>query len=234
MKSLKLSALVITLAAVLAVLLFAGVQVAVALLAGLSVSFWLSCGFFAVGLIAVIGFSSCAMRKQTALFDLLLHIPLWKHCVIYAIAELVFAILFSALGAYVHFAIAALVQLVALLLFLACAISALIPRRIIGEIQNEVKQKTTSLRLLQVDAQMLADACTDPAARKEAAKLAEAIRFSDPMSHSCLEPLEAEIGAAIRSARADCAAGNTEAILAACRKASLLLSERNMKCKVLK
>lgn len=234
MKGIKLSGIVIALVAVLAVILFAGAQVAVAFLAGLSASFWVSCGFFAVGLGVVIAFSSSAMRKHAALFDVLLRIPLWKHCVTYAAVEFVLAILFSALGQYVHCAIAAVVQLVALIVYLACAISALIPRKIISEIRKEVKQKTTSLRLLQVDAQMLADACTDPVAKKEASALAEAIRFSDPMSHSCLEPLEADICSAIRTAREECAAGNTEAVLAACRKASSLLSERNMKCKVLK
>ncbi|HBF15911.1 MAG TPA: hypothetical protein DDW30_09605 [Clostridiales bacterium] len=234
MKSMSLSRIVIILVAILAVILFAGAQVAVALLAGLSASFWVSCGFFAVGLCVVIGFSVSAMRRHTALFDVLLRIPLWKHCVAYAIVEFVLAVLFSALGQYVHCAVAAVVQLVALIVYLACAISALIPGKVIGEIRKEVKQKTTSLRLLQVNAQMLADACTDPAAKKEAAALAEAIRFSDPMSHACLEPLEADISSAIRTAREECAAGNTEAVLAACRKASSLLSERNMKCKVLK
>lgn len=233
MKGMKLSVVVLFLS-VLSLILFVSAQIAVALLVGLTGGFWVGCAFFAVGIGSVIGFSLSAMRKEQPMFDFLLGIPVWKHSATYAVVAFVLAILFSALGQKVHGAIAGVVQALALVVYLFFILTAKIPQQTIRNIREEVRTKTTRLRLLEADAQLLANSCNDAAARTEALRLADALRYSDPMSHASLESIEGEIEQQIRLARTEGNAGDNGAVVSRCRAAEALLEERNLKCKILK
>ncbi len=99
---------------------------------------------------------------------------------------------------------------------------------------EEVRQKTFSLGLLRADVETLASRANDGAVKKELATLAEAIRYSDPMSAQSLLPLEGMIEAKVAELRHAVEAGGTDDAFALVKEVLLLIEERNRKCKLLK
>ena len=75
----------------------------------------------------------------------------------------------------------------------------------------------------------------DEGLRRELEKFAEAIRFSDPMSHKSLADADAELALTVSSIVADVKAGECgDELKAKIKKAFLVLEARNEKCRILK
>lgn len=91
-----------------------------------------------------------------------------------------------------------------------------------------MQKKVFYIRQLQVEVELLASKETDPAVRTELNRLAEMIRYSDPMSHEQLAGLEEKISAKVAELKT--AANRPELIT----ELISLLEERNLKCKILK
>lgn len=84
------------------------------------------------------------------------------------------------------------------------------------------------IKSLQVDVEMLAFAETNTDTKAALTKLAEKIRFSDPMSNEALADLEAEITAKVKELKTD---ENKFEIITIIDS---LITERNKKAKILK
>src|SRR5699024_9836989 len=74
-----------------------------------------------------------------------------------------------------------------------CLISADAARGEIARVEEKVNRKVFYIRKLQVDVEMLAEQEQNPETKIALAKLAEKIRYSDPMSSEVLADLEAKI-----------------------------------------
>lgn len=99
---------------------------------------------------------------------------------------------------------------------------------------EQVRKKILSLKLLQADVELLASEASDEGLKKDLSALAEAIRFSDPMSADALTPLEGAIEAKVaklKLAISDNILKNADVII---KEVNLLIEERNKKCKLLK
>ena len=81
---------------------------------------------------------------------------------------------------------------------------------------------------MQTDIEMLTEAEIDTETKAALKKLAEKVRFSDPMSHEMLGELESRISAKVEEMKT--AADKKELI----EEVTSLLTERNKKCKILK
>ena len=75
---------------------------------------------------------------------------------------------------------------------------------------------------------MLAETETDAETKAALKKLAEKVRFSDPMSHEMLGELESRISAKVEEMKT---ATDKKALI---EEVATLLTERNKKCKILK
>jgi hypothetical protein len=75
---------------------------------------------------------------------------------------------------------------------------------------------------------MLAEAETDVETKSELKKLAEKVRFSDPMSHEMLGELESRISAKVDEMKK---ADDKKGLVA---EVTTLLTERNKKCRFIK
>ena len=82
--------------------------------------------------------------------------------------------------------------------------------------------------MLQIDVELLAKAETDPETKTSLTKLAERIRYSDPLSDDSLDELEGIISSKIHELKTSTARGDLISEI------GILLSERNAKCKALK
>lgn len=213
---------------------FTVIAVVIGMSTGHSLSLWASYTIFFLATALAVLCSSMMLRKSVTMRDAMLGLAIWKHSIIFWAMELIIAIIFIALGNRANGGIAIALMILPFIPYLIFVGSGFWAKDTVDAIQQKVKVKTTSLRLLQADAQLLADSCTDPEMKAVAEKLAANIRFSDPMSHDSLVPLEEEIAAKIRDAKNGLASGNTEHAISACRQAQALLNERNLKCKILK
>ena len=97
------------------------------------------------------------------------------------------------------------------------------------KVQDETLKKSVSLmRALQSKVGQMATMCEEPAIKA----LAEELRYSDPVSSEAIADAEADLSAAIDALQQAVVEGDSAAIAQLCRKASLLLAERNRLCKL--
>lgn len=102
--------------------------------------------------------------------------------------------------------------------------------REISQAENEIGKKIFYIRNLRADIELLN--VKDPEAADAINKLAEVVRFSDPMSHSQLSDIEHEISERFYILKDN--ADNASTVIAVCADMQQLLKERNEKCKILK
>ena len=109
-----------------------------------------------------------------------------------------------------------------------CMISADAGRNEIERVEAKVRQKVFYIKSLQVDVELLANNEPDSVIKTALLKLAEKIRFSDPMSYSELEVVEKELADKIYALK------TSADKLTAIAEIDALLVERNAKIKILK
>jgi hypothetical protein len=109
-----------------------------------------------------------------------------------------------------------------------CAIAGQAGANEINRVEEKIKVKRAFIQFLQVDIEMLAESETDTETKTALVKLAEKVRFSDPMSHEMLGELESRISAKVEQMKTT---ADKKALIG---EVDLLLVERNKKCKILK
>ncbi len=190
-------------------------------------TFWTAYTFTVVAFVAQIPLWKIALGKKDTLKSKFLGIPVIHVGITYLIVQLItFAIfmLFPALPAW----LAVVVCSIILALFALCAIAGQAGANEINRVEEKIKVKRAFIQFLQVDIEMLAEAETDDETKAALKKLAEKIRFSDPMSHEMLGELESRISAKVEQMKT---AEDKKALVT---EIELLLTERNKKCKILK
>ena len=115
-----------------------------------------------------------------------------------------------------------------------CLISADAARDEIARVEEKVNQKVFYIRELQADVELLAEQEQNPETKIALKKLAEKIRYSDPMSHGALQNVENRISEKYNELEFKIKANNVESALEICKEIDALFVERNKKCKLLK
>ena len=197
--------------------------------------FWMSYAFINVAFFSLVINAFLLKSRNVTLSDFIFGFPILKNCFIYLGVEFFLSTLFMLLDAAdISWVLTFVVQFLALGFHLVLVISSYIAHDTIKDVQTKVKDASNYIRLLQVDVEMVAQKCVHPEAKAAFARLAEDVRYSDPMSNACLFELEKEINLTI--ANADFAVNQRDysSALVLCNRAKMLLMERNQKCKALK
>lgn len=223
-------------AAILAIA-FAAYHVTLFVLCGFSghtAVFWMSWVFMLVAFAAMT--VSVTVLGQSGMFlrDWLFGFPIIKHSTVFLIAELVASGVFILFEESVPLRGAFAVQFLLLCVYGICAISCFLTKETINDTHTKAGDKTRFIKLLRSDAEMLVENCSDPVTKEEFRKLAEAIRYSDPMSSEALFELEKDLAMTISECDRAVTAQDFATAKEFCAKASLLLAERNKMCKALK
>ncbi len=198
-------------------------------------SFWISYVFMLVAFIALGVSSFLLSRRSNQPRDWLFGYPILSKGFIFIVVEFVLSIIFMALDAIdCPWEVSFIVQFLALAIYLVYIITCFMAKGTIENIQENVKQKTSYMKMLQADVEMMAMRAADPAVKQAYAKLGEAIRYSDPMSNDALALIEGQMSAMAIQANNFITAGNNEAALQTCEQLNLLLIERNKKCMIFK
>ena len=190
-------------------------------------TFWVAYVFAAVAFASQIAIWKFAFKGADTLKSKYLGIPLISVGITYLIIQIIAFAIFMAFPIAPTW-IAIVVCALILGISAVCLIGTETGREEINRVEEKVEKKVFYIKSLQVDIEMLVNAETDADTKAALTKLAEKIRFSDPMSNEVLADLETEITAKVKELKT---AENKEEII---KVLDSLITERNKKAKLLK
>ena len=190
-------------------------------------TFWVAYAFSVVAFAVQIPLWKIALGKKDTLKSKFLGIPVIHVGITYLIIQLfAFAVfmIFPTLPVWLAVVVCSIILAISAL----CAIAGQAGASEINRVEEKIKVKRAFIQFLQTDIEMLAESETDTETKTALKKLAEKVRFSDPMSHEMLGELESRITAKVEELKT---AADKKAPI---EEVALLLTERNKKCKILK
>lgn len=190
-------------------------------------TFWIAYAFSIVAFAVQIPLWRTAFGKKKSLNSKFLGIPIIHIGLTYLIVQLIaFAVfmIFPALPMW----LAIIVCSILLAIFALCSITGQASASEISRLDEKVKIKRAFIQFLQIDIEMLANSESDSEIKMLLSKLAEVVRFSDPMSHEMLGDLESRIIAKVEEMKT---ADDKKYLI---QEIETLLTERNKKSKILK
>ena len=104
----------------------------------------------------------------------------------------------------------------------------------VERIDAKVKTQTFFIKSLTVDAETLMASAKDDAIKAECRKVAEALRYSDPMSSDALASAESAITIKFAQLQSAVQANDKEKAIPMADELLILIADRNKKCKLLK
>lgn len=191
-------------------------------------AFWISYLFMLVAFgcqIATMFISVKTLDVETMFFG----IPLFQLSIFYFFAELFASAVFMLFQNFLSFKIPLLIQVALLALYVIAAVMAVAARDAAKESKDNVQRKVSALKGMGVDVEMLASAAQDPELRTRLKKLAESIRYSDPMTTPAVEDVEMRIRMTINELRVQCEQGDKPGALETATRLDLMIVERNKK-----
>lgn len=189
--------------------------------------FWIAYVFTAVAFASQIAIWKFAFNDADTLKSKFLGIPLISVGITYLIVQIIAFAIFMAFPitpTWIAIVVCALILGISAI----CLIGTETGREEINRVEEKVEKKVFYIKSLQVDIEILASTETDSDTKAALTKLAEKIRFSDPMSNEVLADLEAEIALKVKELKT---AENKVAIITVLDS---LITERNKKAKLLK
>ena len=190
-------------------------------------TFWTAYVFTVVAFLLQLLVWKVAFGKKDTLKSKFLGIPvIYVGATYLSLQLIVFAIfmIFPMLPVWLAIVVCSIVLAISAL----CAIAGQAGANEINRVEEKIKVKRAFIQFLQVDIEMLAESETDTETKAALIKLAEKVRFSDPMSHKMLGELESRISAKVEQMKTT---ADKKTLIG---DVDLLLIERNKKCKILK
>ena len=190
-------------------------------------TFWTAYVFSVIAFAVQIPLWKIAFGKKDTLKSKFLGIPVIHVGIAYLIIQLIaFAVfmVFPTLPVWLAVIVCAIILVTSAL----CIIAGQAGANEINRVEEKIKVKRAFIQFLQTDIEMLAETETDSETKIALKKLAEKVRFSDPMSHEMLGELESRISAKVEEMKIS---SNKIFLIG---EIDLLLTERNKKCRILK
>ena len=101
-------------------------------------------------------------------------------------------------------------------------------------VTTKVKTKTFFIKSLTVDAESLISRAKSENIKAECKKVYEAVRYSDPMSNDALTSIESDITIKFSKLSEAVVAEDSAAVVILADEITILLGDRNKKCRLLK
>lgn len=190
-------------------------------------SFWIAFVFTCIAFASQILIWNIGFKDNTPLKSKFLGIPVVRVGYIYLVLQLIaLAVLvaYPALPVWVTIIINVLIVGISAI----CMITAEIGRDIVSNVEKKIQSKVSYIRDIQADIEMVAERESDSSVKQKILKLAEKIRYSDPISSDELSELEKRISDKVKELN------SVDDKSAVVDEIELLLLERNKKCKIYK
>lgn len=201
-------------------------------LAALRSAFWISYAFIDLVFIGNLICSILFFRSdhQDKIF---LHYPVVKLAFTALVVSVVAGALVLAVPVIPYW-IGVVVDVCILVYYVIAIVASTAGAEVVESKDQRIKEQTAFIKLLTVDAEVLMDGCKTPQAKVLAAKVYEAVRYSDPMSTPALQQVDNEIQAAFHTFSAAICNGDMLSAQGAADQLLAQIDARNMKCKALK
>ena len=193
--------------------------------------FWLSYVFSMVAIAAQVYIMYTAFMKEEGAKSKFYGFPIAKVGVIYLLIQL-------ALGFVMMIFAARVVTWIPVVLYVVLLGVAAIGFIATDSMRDEVERQDVQMKKVvsvMRDLQGKVSGIVNLSAadmRADIAKLAEDMRYSDPVSNDALAGIESELSANVDALRAAVVAGDSETARRLCRQTSAALAERNRLCKL--
>ncbi len=159
--------------------------------------------------------------------------PIFRVGIIYMVMQVAISIILFAIGHFTR--VPTWVGVIVSVLLLGIAAIGVIAtdnvRDIVEQNEKVVKEKTIQMRRFKLDFDGIAPYANDPELKKELEKLAEKVKYSDPVSSDDLQEIEEELQAETNNLRNLVKGGNVEEARAKLTLVSNILEDRNRRCK---
>ena len=160
--------------------------------------------------------------------------PIAKLGVIYLAVQLIAGLVFMALGLIVPVWLPLALYVVLLGIAAAGFVAADAARDEVVRQEVKLEKDVSRMREFQAKGRALVTLNQVPEAARPLEKLAEDLRFSDPVSSEALTEIEDQLAECLAQLQEAVSAQKTEQILSVCREAERILAERNQLCKLSK
>jgi len=194
--------------------------------------FWCGYIFTMATFLLQILFAFIAFGKADTLKKTFFGLPVAQLGVTYLVLQLIWGL--ACIFAPIEVKLAIIVSAVLLGVYLVAIISAVIGRDTVKGIDAKIKVKTFFVKSLLVDVETLSTKAESTEIKDALDKLAETVKYSDPMSNEALQSVEGRISDKYNELESLVTAGDAESVLAICEALDVLFVERNKKCKLLK
>lgn len=194
-------------------------------------AFWVGYGFTMLAFLLQIAVALAAFGSRGELFSerTFLGLSVARYGVLYLAAQAVWGLITAFVPVFSG-SVSAVVSVLLLALFGAAALLSKAGGELAAAAGERVRVNTAFIQSLSLQAEALASKERDPELKKRLEKLAERIRYTDPVSGQGLSKVEAQIDAAFRSL---CRAEKEQA-QELCEELERLLEERARQCRLLK
>ena len=160
--------------------------------------------------------------------------PIAKLGVIYLAVQLIAGLVFMALGLIVPVWLPLALYVVLLGVAAAGFVAADAARDEVVRQEVKLEKDVSRMREFQAKGRALVTLNQVPEAARPLEKLAEDLRFSDPVSSEALTEIEDQLAECLAQLQEAVSAQKTEQILSVCQEAERILAERNQLCKLSK
>lgn len=189
--------------------------------------FWISYGFMVLSfLLQLVGMylSFKELSVQAVFFG----IPLAQFTLFYFFAELFMSIVFM-IFQDITWKIPLVLQILLLAVYGVVAIVSVGARDAAVSAKEHVQKSAADMRMSTVDIEILRDAETDPELKTQLRRLAEAVKYSDPMTNEAVADVDARIKQETLALQTYCEDKDVAAAKESCSKLQRLYVERNKK-----
>jgi len=197
---------------------------------------WIAFGFTLLSFFAGFGIFALAFKNAETAVSKVYGFPILRVGLIYIIAQLILGVIICFIAAFADLEYWVPLLLSVILLGLAGigVISTNATRNEIENLEAETERVTRPTKIFNLNIQAIIDMCTSEPLKKELLKLAEEIKYSDPVSSDATLNIENALLGEINALRNLVQQNAVEAALYQITRVTNLLNERNRVCKAFK
>lgn len=187
-----------------------------------TVPFWITYVFTVIAFLMQIFIWKKVFLQEKTLKDKFLELPIVHIGVVYLILQSIILVVFTAIPT-LPLRVAIVINVFVFVIFLVCTISSDVAHDEIMKVEEKVNQKVTYMKELQSEIEIIIDSEMNPKIKEALVKLADTIRYSDPMSCDDLVNVEERISDKVKELKVSEDKGKV------IQEITLLLQERNVK-----
>ncbi len=196
--------------------------------------FWAAYGFGLLAIVSQLYFMRSAFRPGEPIKSKVYGFPIARVGVAYLFIQFVASVIEMACADWVPLWVYLVLDVIVLCLALAGCIATEAARDEVMRQDARRTANTTTIMRLRAGIQVALAQCEECSARTDIERLAEALRFSDPVSHEETIPLEERLLGSMEKLNAAVAHSDEGCMLALAREMLATVEERNALCRLSK